>query len=391
MRIAIFDYKVRRTNPIGRCHLRLMEALCDRHEFTVFAPEFENPHPDRIRHVRVPTPLRPLVAQFFVYHLLAPVAHWWARRRGAFDLVMCVESNLLHADIVHTHFCHHAYARGRTDWGDPGLVTWLRRIDHMVRAWSEPLVYRSPKLVVVPSNGLRRELEMEFPHLAGRVEVIANPIDTRRLVRPADFDAGEVRRELGFGPDDLVLTFVALGHFERKGLPLVLDAMRKLGRSDLKLAVVGGRTETIASYRDKAAGLGLSGQVAFTGMRDDVRPWLWAADAFVFPSQYETFSLVSYEAAAAGLPIVVTKLHGVEDFARDGDTALVVERSADEVTGALRRLYAMGPEGRRDMGAKAAAAVSSFTTESFVAGWRRVLNELEARDQEIQAVGTVAP
>jgi hypothetical protein len=34
---------------------------------------------------------------------------------------------------------------------------------------------------------------------------------------------------------------------------------------------------------------------------------------------------------------------------------------------------------------------SGFTTESFVAGWRRVLNELEARDQEIQVVGTVAP
>ena len=180
-----------------------MEALCDRHEFTVFAPEFENPRPDRIRHVRVPTPLRPLVAQFFAYHLLAPVAHWWARRRSAFDLVMCVESNLLHADIVHTH-SHHAYARGRTDWGDRGLVTWLRRIDHMVRAWSEPLVYRSPKLVVVPSNGLRRELEAEFPHLGDRVEVIANPIDTKRLVRPAGFDAGEVRRELGFDPDDLV-------------------------------------------------------------------------------------------------------------------------------------------------------------------------------------------
>jgi glycosyltransferase involved in cell wall biosynthesis len=260
----------------------------------------------------------------------------------------------------------------------------------MVRAWSEPLVYRSPKLVVVPSNGLRRELEAEFPHLGDRVEVIANPIDTKRLVRPAGFDAGEVRRELGFDPDDLVLTFVALGHFERKGLPLVLDAMHKVGRSDLKLAVVGGRSETIASYRDKAAGLGLSGQVAFTGMRDDIRPWLWAADAFVFPSQYETFSLVSYEAAAAGLPIVVTKLHGVEDFARDRDTALVVGRSADEVASALRRLYAMGPEGRRHMGAKAAAAVSSFTTESFVASWRRVLNELEAGGREVQAVGSVA-
>ena len=39
------------------------------------------------------------------------------------------------------------------------------------------------------------------------------------------------------------------------------------------------------------------------------------------------------------------------------------------------------------MGAKAAAAVSSFTTESFVASWRRVLNELEAGGREVQAVG----
>jgi hypothetical protein len=48
MRIAVFDYKVVPTNPIGSCHLRMLQGLCREHEFTVFAVEFENSCPERI-------------------------------------------------------------------------------------------------------------------------------------------------------------------------------------------------------------------------------------------------------------------------------------------------------------------------------------------------------
>ncbi|NYZ16687.1 glycosyltransferase family 4 protein [Azospirillum sp. RWY-5-1] len=375
MRIAICDFKTTPTNPIGRCHIQMMQALCDEHEFVVFAPEFENPRPDRIRWVRVPTPLRPLALQFVVFFVLAPLALWWDRLRTGrrFDAVISVESNIPRADVVHAHFCHRAFIRGDRDWSGPRLQSWARRIDHHLRSLTEPFTYGTCRSVVACSDGLRRELEETFPWLAGRVTVIANPLFLDRLARPAGHDSTADRARHGFGPGDLVLVFAALGHFERKGLPLVMQAMARLKRPELKLLVVGGRDDTVADFRERAARLGLEGRIAFAGMQADIRPFLWLADGFVFPSQYEAFSLVSYEAAAAGLPIVVSRLHGVDEFARDGDTALVVERTAVSLTAALERFVTMGAAERRDMGARAAAAVSGFTPDRFVQRWRGFL------------------
>ena len=72
MRIALFDYKIIPTNPIGSCHRRMLMGLSREHEFVVFAVQFDNPDPDRIRFVRVPVPTRPLALLFIAFHLLAP-------------------------------------------------------------------------------------------------------------------------------------------------------------------------------------------------------------------------------------------------------------------------------------------------------------------------------
>ncbi|MGH7178375.1 MAG: hypothetical protein ACREJC_13435, partial [Tepidisphaeraceae bacterium] len=75
MRIAILDYQVRRTNPIGSCHLQMIQGLCREHDFVVFAADFENPDPGRVKFVRVPVPTRPLALLFVAYHLLVPVCY----------------------------------------------------------------------------------------------------------------------------------------------------------------------------------------------------------------------------------------------------------------------------------------------------------------------------
>jgi glycosyltransferase involved in cell wall biosynthesis len=376
MRIAVFDYKVRPTNAIGGLHRIMMSAMADEHEFVVFAPEFDNPRPDRIEHVRVPTPLRPLALQYLVYHLTAPLTAWRYRRRTGrtFDRVLCVESNILQAEVVHAQFCHRAFVGARRSWGRISLATIARRIDHHLRALTEPFVYSRARRVVVPSEGLRRELEEQFPWLGDRITVIPSPVDHARLRPPADFDRAGMRASLGLAPTDLAMVFTALGHFERKGLPLALEAMARckpaIDPDALKLVVVGGRPDAVQAARQSAEALGLGKRVIFAGMQSDIRPYLWAADAFVFPSQYETFSLSSYEAAAAALPIIVTQLYGVEEFARDGETALLVERNAASVAHAMERLTAMTEEERRALGARAAAAVAGNTAESFQGRWR---------------------
>lgn len=49
------------------------------------------------------------------------------------------------------------------------------------------------------------------------------------------------------------------------------------------------------------------------GYEQDIRPWYSVFDAFVLPSQKETFGLVLLEAMAAGCPIVTTRTDGAVD------------------------------------------------------------------------------
>src|SRR3546814_6255833 len=52
--IAIFDYRIVPTNPVGGCHRRLLERLAADHDFTVFAVDFDAPGSGRVTFRSVP-------------------------------------------------------------------------------------------------------------------------------------------------------------------------------------------------------------------------------------------------------------------------------------------------------------------------------------------------
>ena len=82
--------------------------------------------------------------------------------------------------------------------------------------------------------------------------------------------------------------------------------------------------------------------------------------AFILPSLHETFSLVTFEAAAAGLPLVVTSLHGVEDFFCPGYDGFLVDRDVASLAEGVARLLDAGHDGRAAMGRAAELAVASY-------------------------------
>jgi glycosyltransferase involved in cell wall biosynthesis len=378
-RIAIFDYRVTSTNPIGSCHLRLLGGLCHEHEFTVFAVQFENPCPERIRWVRVPVPLRPLALLFLAYHVVAPLMllRYLIRGGPAFDLIQIVESNLSFGDLAYVHFCHRAYLQQHWPTSKPaGLRGVLRWLDHRLHALIEPLAYRRVRRVVVPSPGLGQELAALYPATRAKACVVANAIDIERLRRPPDFHPEDVRRRLGVRDGDTLLVFSALGQFERKGLPLLLDALRGLRDESVKLVVIGGEHDLVSMYRARAGQAGLRRQVTFVGLQRDVRPTLWAADAFVFPSAYEAFSLVAFEAAAAGVLLIATAVNGVREFLRDGENGILVARTPAAVMHGIARFLALAPDERARMTVRAQDEVQAFGPTRFVGAWREVYNEL---------------
>ncbi len=373
LRIALFDYKVIATNPAGGCHLRILQALCHEHEFDVFALEFENPCPERIRWVRIPAPGRPLALLFVVYHLLAPLYYWLYRRRWRVrhDLTQAVESNLSFGSISYSHFCHRAYLDRYWKLSPAkGFRGWLRRLDHWLHARMEPFAYRRARSIVVPSHGLARELVDMYPWARDKIQIVPNPVDLERMRRPENFDREAVRRRTGIGPDDVLLVFVALGHFERKGLPLLLQALAQLREPRLKLAVVGGEAGLVSGYRSRAARMGLGNRVLFAGKQSDLRPYLWIADAFTLPSLYEAFPLVALEAAAAGLPLIVTPVNGMEEFLHDGINGIIASPRPDDLARGLARFLAMSREEQQSMGAQAMRDVRRYATEDFVHAWR---------------------
>jgi D-inositol-3-phosphate glycosyltransferase len=75
---------------------------------------------------------------------------------------------------------------------------------------------------------------------------------------------------------------------------------------------------------------------------------------FVLPTLYESFSLVAHEAAGCALPIITTRVSGIEELVGDDEAGLMVERTSSSVGSALARLagdealrHALGVEGRR--------------------------------------------
>ena len=381
MHIALFDYQTVRTNAIGNCNWLIINGLNDEHDFTVFTLNFENPNPYRVRFVRMPVPGRPLFVLFAAYHVIAPLMLWHKGNQGKhYDQVQTIESNLvIGGSVVYAHFCHRAYLEEH--WEDtrpPGIRGVARWLDHKLHALLEPLALRRASHVVVPSRGLERELLRLYPKaVEGKIRVIPNPIDTERMSRPADYNRAEGRAGLGFRDDELVMIFVAAGQFERKGLPLLLEAMRQVSNPRVRLVVVGGQPGVLQSYTERARSLGLGEQVQFVGFQKDIRPYLWAADLFTLPSYYEVFPLVALEAAAAGVPLLVTPLNGVEEMLVEGQNGWCAERSAPAL--AERIQHALEHRDQlQAMGQQAVESVKDYTEQKFVENWRAFYRALEA-------------
>ncbi|MCA9881984.1 MAG: glycosyltransferase family 4 protein [Anaerolineae bacterium] len=374
MQIAIFDYLVKPTYAIGNCDRHIVAGLCDEHDFTVFAVEFDNPRPDRIEFVRIPAILRPLFALFVTYHILAPIILWLHKRRTGktYDVVQSIESNSLLGTLVYSQFCHTAYLKHHWQQNKAGGLRGIARwLDYNLHSLFEPVVYRKARTIVTPSQGLANELKREFDSIVGgKITVIPSPIDFDKMQQPDDFDRSVERHKWAFEDDDLVMVFVALGDFERKGLPQLLDAMAQVPSPKLKLLVVGGNESTLADYRQFVKAKDLEKRVVFVGMQKDVRPFLWTADLFTFPSAYETFSMVSYEAAAAGLPLLVSPLYGVEDMLEEGVNGWCVERTADAYAARLQACLE-DPSALQSMGENARQSVSRCDVPHFVERWRQ--------------------
>ena len=189
-----------------------------------------------------------------------------------------------------------------------------------------------------------------------KLTVLGNGIDLSRFdsATISDADVCTARAELGArSADDVVVGLV--GRLVReKGYGEVFDAAVELREHlpQVRFAIIGGdepgkEDGLDDADRARAAAAG----VRFLGGRTDM-PRLYAAmDVHVLASHREGFPRSPMEAAAMGVPVVVTNVRGCRQVVEDGITGrLVPVRDARALAAAIREL-AGTPELRRRMGA----------------------------------------
>jgi glycosyltransferase involved in cell wall biosynthesis len=169
--------------------------------------------------------------------------------------------------------------------------------------------------------------------------------------------ARKTRRELGFPDDATVIIFVGRVT-QDKGIVELVSAFRQIaaGEPRAHLLLVG----PLEPERDPLPGTVLDviknhGRIRAIGFSATPEKYLAAADIFCVPSYREGFGTVAVEAAAAGLPTVVTKIVGLVDAVEAGVTGLAVPvKNVTALAEALQALVAapgqraaLGEAGRR--------------------------------------------
>jgi glycosyltransferase involved in cell wall biosynthesis len=353
-------HRVRGVGGMEQMLSNLITRLLDRgHEVTVIARHCELPRHPRLRWVRVPGPARPFVIAYPLFFLIGSLVVM-RNRRGLLHTTGALVAN--RSDLSTVHLCHRALQER----------THLRRasrgsLPYRLNAWgaaklsrrAEGWCYRRSRTrhLVAVSRGVAAELERYFPRMAGAVSVIPNGVD-RQTYAPSRDAREAMRRKLGIREDALVAVFVG-GEWEGKGLKFAIEGVA--AADSWQLVVVGRGDE--ARYRRIAESCA-PGRVHFAGEQRDTTHYYAGADAFVLPSVYEAFSLAAFEAAATGLPLLVTRVSGVEDVLVDGSNGWFIERDGALIAGRLRRLESVRV--RTELGASARAATERFEWDHAV-------------------------
>ncbi|QDU56905.1 glycosyltransferase family 4 protein [Aeoliella mucimassa] len=165
----------------------------------------------------------------------------------------------------------------------------------------------------------------------------------------------------------------------RKGVPYLLDYWAEAKPENAKLTFVGEISSDLPEkYRQK---LHDDDSVEWVNYTTDIKKYFSEADVFIFPSHEEGGPLVTYEAMANGLPVLVSKA-GAGRAVRDGIDGLVIDiDDKEQWIDAIRRLSS-DSELRESMAASAHEEAKHYTWTDVAAKRAKLLQEAYGKWKE---------
>lgn len=265
------------------------------------------------------------------------------------------------ADIIHLHYPFFGTAEKVAQYCQwkrkPFVMTFhmdatggffLQTLFDMYRLLAQPAILLASRAVFVSSLDYATQSSIASFVRSHPDRVIKNPfgVDTERFYPRTDpHESRAFRHAHGIPEQASLVGFVGgmdMAH-AFKGIPVLLEAMKALSTDVHALLVGDGNRRVI--YEAKARELGVASRCHFVGrlMPEDLGPAYRSMDMLVFPSTNgaEAFGLVAAEAAACGIPVIASNLHGVRTVVLDGETGILTPPGdADALGRAISRLFA---------------------------------------------------
>ncbi len=240
----------------------------------------------------------------------------------------------------------------------------------------------------------------------GEIRVVSNGVDFAKGRADAALVAETVK---DFDLPEDVPMFLFVGRIMKyKGLPLILDAMRILSeqKQNYRMVLIGtGADAPELQQKVREYGIPLdirqengeissepgsvsAGKIIFTGAvydRNILRAWNTRADAFIFPSTYDTNGLVVREAAACGLASVLISGSCAAEGITHAQDGWLVEESGESIAALLKEI-SQNPEHMHQTGQNAMDKIYISWEESIQAALDRYQKVLEMRH-----AGTLKP
>lgn len=226
----------------------------------------------------------------------------------------------------------------------PFVVSVHGTLEELPWAQGAHRMMRDADAVTAVSEAVRAAVERDVDGLRGPVEVIPNGL------RPPEVD--------GLHADPVPGALLLAGRIDTtKGFDVAIEALAVLRASHphARVRIAGAGFEE-AALRRRCRELGLGDRVAFLGYLE--RPAMLAemqrAQAVLVPSRdTEGFGLVALEAAHMGRPVIASRVGGLPEVVRDGETGTIVDSDDPVALAAAIAALLDDPERAAAMGQRA--------------------------------------
>ena len=207
-----------------------------------------------------------------------------------------------------------------------------------------------------------------------RIEIIFNAITPFKL---SENDRIKTRQKLRLNEKDFFLLTVGRLVYE-KGHEFLVQAVPSVIQSFPNITVgICGTGPLFRQLQEQISALAIENKIILLGQWENVRELLAAADAFILPSRWEGLPMALLEAMMAGLPVIATRVQGVEEVIEDGVHGFLVPlENSEELSKAILQLLS-DPDQCQRMGIAASSRIlQGYTTDQMCEKYLRVVTRL---------------